>query len=71
MIPASIRRPREDIMALKLNAPSQVLFLVSLVIAVVALVGQLTPIPLASANGFWLAIIAYVVLAVGTVAKGL
>ena len=58
-------------MALKLNAPSQVLFLVSLVIAVVALVGQLTPIHLASANGFWLAIIAYVVLAVGTVAKGL
>lgn len=57
-------------MALKLNAPSQVLFIVSLVIAAIAVLGKLTPLPFASVNGFWLAMIAYVVLAVATVAKG-
>jgi len=58
-------------MALKLNAPSQVLFIVSLALAVIAVAGKLTPIPVASANGFWIAIIAYVVLTVATTAKGL
>lgn len=58
-------------MALRLNAPSQVLFIVSLALAVIAVIGALTPVPIASANGFWIAIIAYVVLAVATVARGL
>lgn len=58
-------------MALKLNAPSQVLFIVSLVLALIAVVSALTPVPIASANAFWIAIIAYAVLAVATVAKGM
>ena len=52
---------------MKLHAPAIWLFVVSLIIAVVAVVGVFTPIPYISMYGFWVAIIAYVVLAVGNV----
>jgi hypothetical protein len=48
-----------------LLAPSMWVFVLSLVIAVIAVVGVFTTIPYVTAYGFWLAIIAYVILAVG------
>jgi ABC-type phosphate transport system auxiliary subunit len=50
---------------MKLHAPALWLFVVSLIIAVIAVVGVFTPIPFVTAYGFWVAILAYVVLAVG------
>ena len=56
---------------MNLSAPTMPVFLVSLVIAVLALVGYFVAIPFISDNLFWTAIVAYVVLLVGNVAKGL
>ncbi len=56
---------------MRLNAPTQIVFLISLALAILALLGALIVIPFVSAYAFWLAIIAYVVLAAGCVMKGL
>jgi hypothetical protein len=54
-----------------LSAPTTVVFVVSVILAALAIVGHFVAIPFFSENGFWMAVIAYVVLAVGNVAKGL
>jgi hypothetical protein len=59
-----------DIMP-NLNAPSRAVFLVSLVLAILALLGALVIIPVITQYAFWIAILAYVVLALGTIMKGL
>ena len=51
------------------HAPSMWIFVLSLVIAVIAVVGVFTPIPYITEYGFWIAILAYIVLAFGNVAK--
>jgi hypothetical protein len=60
---------REDNMP-TLNAPSRITFLVSLALAIIALVGTLVVIPVVSQYAFWLAILAYVVLAFGVIMRG-
>ncbi len=52
-----------------LQAPPMWMFIVSLVIAVIAIVGVFTPIPYVTEYGFWVAILAYIVLVVGNLAK--
>ena len=55
---------------MNLSAPTQVIFFLSLIIAVIGVLaglGVITFIPLAA---FWLVTIAYVVLAVGCMMKG-
>jgi|APFEC2959095136_1045048.scaffolds.fasta_scaffold14393_1 hypothetical protein len=54
-----------------LNAPSRVVFLISLALAILALLGALVIIPVITQYAFWLAILAYVVLALGTIMKGM
>ncbi len=54
-----------------LSAPSQVIFLVSLALAIIALLGALVIIPVVTKYAFWIAILAYVVLALGTIMKGM
>lgn len=54
----------------KLNAPTQVMFLVSLVLAALAVIGFFVTIPFISMYAFWLAVAGYVVLAAGCVLKG-
>jgi Co/Zn/Cd efflux system component len=61
------RGEREKVM--KLYAPALWLFVVSLIIAVIAVVSVFTPIPFVTMYAFWVAILAYVVLAVGNVMK--
>ena len=55
---------------MNLSAPTQVVFLISLIIAVLAIVGVFVAIPFISQYAFWVAVIAYVVLAAGCVMKG-
>lgn len=52
----------------KLHAPSMVWFIASLVIAIIAALSVLTPIPSITTYGAWVAILAYIVLAVGNLA---
>jgi hypothetical protein len=54
---------------MNLHTPSVPLFVTSLVFAALALVGHFALIPFITLYGFWVAIIAYVILAVGIVMK--
>jgi hypothetical protein len=56
---------------MNLSAPTTAVFVISLILAVLAVLGFFVQIPFISANGFWVAIIAYIVLMVGNLAKGL
>ncbi len=53
-----------------LNAPSQTMFIVAVVIAVVALLGAIVSIPFVSAYAFWILIVAFIVLAAAVMMKG-
>lgn len=56
---------------MKLSAPTQMIFIISLVVAVVGLLmalGILAMIPIASV---WVMLVAYVILAAGCLMKGL
>ena len=57
-------------MRIQLNRPSNVVFLVSVVLAVLALIGVLTVIPVLTSNTVLLLAIAYVILALGVLLKG-
>ena len=56
---------------MRLNAPTQMIFLISLVLAVLAVVAHFVVIPYATQYQFWLAVVGYVVLAAGCVLKGM
>jgi hypothetical protein len=55
---------------MELSAPTTPIFIISLVLAVLAIIGQFVPIPFITDYGFWTAIVAYVVLAIGNVFRG-
>lgn len=55
---------------MKLSAPTFPIFVVSLVLAGLAIAAEFTAIPVVSANQFWVAIGAYAVLFLGNVLKG-
>jgi hypothetical protein len=54
----------------KLNAPTQVIFLVSIIVVLLAIIGLFVNIPIISTYAFWVAVLGYVVLAGGCVMKG-
>ncbi len=54
---------------MNLHAPSKGWFIASLVIVLIALFDALWPIPFIATNGIWVAIFAYIVLAVGNLAQ--
>jgi hypothetical protein len=54
-----------------LSAPSQVIFLLSLALAIIAVLGALVIIPVITKYAFWIAVLAYVVLALGVIMKGM
>ncbi len=55
----------------RLNAPTQIVFLISLALALLAVIGFFVTIPFVSMYAFWLAVAGYVVLAASCVLKGL
>ncbi len=56
---------------MNLSAPTMPIFLISLILAILAVLGVYVDLPIISGNSFWIAVIAYIVLLVGNVAKGL
>jgi hypothetical protein len=54
---------------MKLNTPTMPVFVVSLVLALLALIGAVVSVRFLSHYAVWLALIGYAVLAVGTVMK--
>jgi hypothetical protein len=63
----SIKREGQD---MNLSPPTTVVFIVSLILAALAVIGKFAPIPFITDHGFWVAFVAYVVLAVGNIFRG-
>ena len=55
---------------MNLSAPTQVVFWISLILVILALIGFFWVVPYLTAYAFWLAIASWVVLAVGCMMKG-
>jgi hypothetical protein len=55
---------------MNLSPPTTAVFIISVVLAVLAIIGTFVAIPVISANAFWIAIIAYIILAVGNLFRG-
>jgi len=55
---------------MNLNAPTQLVFLISLALVILAVISLSVSIPVISANALWVAVIGYVVLVLGNVLKG-
>ncbi|MDP2734031.1 MAG: hypothetical protein Q8O63_13165 [Hoeflea sp.] len=55
---------------MNLSAPTQVVFLISLVIAIVGILAGLAIIPSFPISAFWIVVVGYAVLAAGCLLKG-
>jgi len=53
-----------------LSAPSTVVFIVSAILWALAVIGNFSQIPFVTENGFWVLVLAYVILAVGNLFRG-
>lgn len=56
---------------MNLSAPKVIIFVISLIIVALAVIGRFTPIPYITPNAFWVAIVGYLVLVAGVTMKGL
>jgi hypothetical protein len=55
---------------MNLSPPTTIVFIVSVILALLAVIGKFAAIPFVTEHGFWVAILAYVVLAVGNLFRG-
>ena len=55
---------------MSLSPPTTIVFIVSVILAALAVIGTFTPIPFISANAFWVAVVGYVILACGNIFRG-
>jgi hypothetical protein len=65
----SARQQREGL-EMNLTPPTTAVFIVSLILAALAVIGKFVAIPFITEHGFWVAVVAYVVLAVGNLFRG-
>lgn len=55
---------------MKISAPTKMVWLISLILAVLGLLSTFIAIPFISVNAFWFVLVGYVLLFLGTVLKG-
>ena len=55
---------------MSLSPPTTVVFVISIILALLAIIGNYVAIPFISDNGFWVAIVAYIILACGNIFRG-
>ena len=55
---------------MSLSPPTTVVFVISIILALLAIIGNFVAIPFITEHGFWVAIIAYVILACGNIFRG-
>jgi hypothetical protein len=55
---------------MNLSPPTTVVFVISLILAALAIIGKFVMIPVITEHGFWVAVIAYVILAIGNIFRG-
>jgi hypothetical protein len=58
-------------MIMKLTAPKMITFWVAVILGVLGLIGTVTNVPFVSANAFWFEFVAFVLLVLGLLVKGL
>jgi len=56
---------------MRLSAPKQGIFLLSVILAVLGVVGTFVSIPFVSMYAFWVVVAGFVLLAAGTAMKGM
>ncbi|HEX7555139.1 MAG TPA: hypothetical protein VF338_00840 [Leptolinea sp.] len=56
---------------MKLSRPKESTFIVAVILAVLAFLGKITVIAFISTYGFWILLVAFVLLALGNLYKGL
>ena len=56
---------------MNLSPPTTAVFVISLILAALAIIGKFVAIPFISEHAFWVAIVAYVILAVGNLFRGI
>jgi len=56
---------------MKLNAPTQTLWLVAVILGVLGIIGNLATIPFVSTYAFWFVAVGFILLVIGTVYKRL
>ena len=56
---------------MQLSAPTKLVFWISVVLAVLGILGFLVELPLISGIAFWLLLLGYLALFIGNVSKGL
>ncbi len=55
---------------MNLSPPTTAVFVISAILAVLAIISVFVPLPFISQHAFWVAVVAYLVLAVGNVFRG-
>lgn len=55
---------------MKLNAPKKIVWYISIILAVLSVVSTFITIPFVTAYAFWVLVVAWVLLFLGTVLKG-
>jgi hypothetical protein len=56
---------------MKLNAPKQVVWIISVILGVLGIIGNFTAIAVISTYAFWLVTVGFVLLALATALKGM
>jgi uncharacterized membrane protein (DUF485 family) len=57
-------------LAMSLSPPTTVVFVVSIILAALAIIGKFVMIPVITDQGFWVAVLAYIILACGNIFRG-
>lgn len=57
-------------MRIRLNAPTQIVWIIALILGVLGILGALTDIPFVTEYHFWFVVIGWLLLIIATVAKG-
>ena len=63
--------PKKEENIMKLNAPKKITWLISLIVGVLGVVAYLVTIPVLSVYAFWIVVVGFVLLILGTFLKGL
>ncbi len=56
---------------MRLNAPKQITWWIALIIGAIGIIGRFVIIPVISPYAFWLVVVAFLLLFLGTFVKGL
>jgi hypothetical protein len=60
---------KENIM--KLNAPTKIIWIISLILGLLGVLGMITTIPFVSAYSVWFVVVGWVLIILATVLKGM